>query len=144
MLAGVGPVRARAVGLEVLLLRREEAPSGARVGPPAREAARVVPRELLERLDPALTPPGGPDPLDPDTPLRRRPLGRRLRVPAPAVPAAHGCTSTSALVRTRRRGAGPGSPRPSDSSASSLATTASDASEKSSRSAASPSSVIHC
>src|SRR5216117_1016199 len=28
MLAGVGPVRARAVGLEVLLLRREEAPSG--------------------------------------------------------------------------------------------------------------------
>src|SRR5262249_6043671 len=111
------------------------------IGAPACQAARIAAKDVLERLDPALAPPGGAGLLHPDTVLGRR-LLRRVREPAPALPVAHGRTSArlERMVRLRR---GEGDAGGSSSASSPVATAPSDSANRS-RSSLVPSSVIHC
>ena len=91
--------RTRHLGSHLAVLDDEIVGSSrARIGSTAREAARVAIGDVLERLNPALAPPGGAALLHFDAPFWRWLLARWC-VPAPAVPRAHGCTAAARRLR---------------------------------------------
>src|SRR5690606_38236695 len=117
-------------------------PSGPGICPSAAEAARIMERHLLQRLDPPLSPPRRSRLLDLEPVLRRRLLFRRL-IPSPAGPATHTDSSTlrwpglrcaRLALLARARGTSP---------SSSSSTVAPVESAMRSRSSSLPSWVIH-